>query len=230
MRLVNEIVKGNYADIFNIEGFFQLENIRVPEYQRPYRWKPKTVTQLIEDIRTFNNKPNYRFGSIVIHCNQIEEDFTKKIYLDIVDGQQRYTTIRLLIHALYDLTNNNVKYSQSTQKLLNGLNIKLQKVEIKYSNKQEAENIYNNYLLLKRSIQNFDDKIIQNFIKKFEVVVFFIHDETEAFQFFDSQNSRGKDLYPHDLLKAFHLRELGKEEVAVQSEIVENWRHMIVKG
>lgn len=33
-------------------------------------------------------------------------------------------------------------------------------------------------------------------------------DISEAFQFFDSQNARGKALYPHDLLKAYHLREM----------------------
>jgi hypothetical protein len=30
----------------------------------------------------------------------------------------------------------------------------------------------------------------------------------EAFQLFDSQNTRGKELDPHDLLKAYHLREM----------------------
>ena len=31
---------------------------------------------------------------------------------------------------------------------------------------------------------------------------------SEAFQLFDSQNTRGKELDPHDLLKAYHLREM----------------------
>lgn len=39
-----------------------------------------------------------------------------------------------------------------------------------------------------------------------EVVVLKVNTETEAFQLFDSQNTRGKALYPHDLLKAYHLR------------------------
>lgn len=218
-----ENVAENYADIYSVEQFIQLKNIRIPEYQRPYKWKAKTVLQLVKDIRRFNDKPHYRFGSIVLHCNKITEDFKERKYFDIVDGQQRYTTLRLLIHALYDLTKGNEKFSSSTQKLLIDLNDSLNQIEINYTNKQAAENIHNNYLVLKRSIQNFDDNIIQNFIKKFEVVVFLIHDETEAFQFFDSQNSRGKDLYPHDLLKAFHLRELVGEEIERQTEIVENW-------
>ena len=35
-----------------------------------------------------------------------------------------------------------------------------------------------------------------------------LSDISEAFQFFDSQNARGKDLEAHDLLKAYHLREM----------------------
>ena len=41
-----------------------------------------------------------------------------------------------------------------------------------------------------------------------EVIVITVDKESEAFQLFDSQNSRGKALYPHDLLKAYHLREM----------------------
>ena len=41
-----------------------------------------------------------------------------------------------------------------------------------------------------------------------EVVVLTVTELTEAFQLFDSQNTRGKALYPHDLLKAYHLREI----------------------
>ena len=41
-----------------------------------------------------------------------------------------------------------------------------------------------------------------------ELIVVITSDVSEAFQFFDSQNARGKALYPHDLLKAYHLREM----------------------
>src|SRR5699024_2176425 len=48
-------------------------------------------------------------------------------------------------------------------------------------------------------------------------------DEDEAFQFFDSQNFRGKALRPHDLLKAFHLREMVATRTAEQRAVVEQW-------
>lgn len=50
--------------------------------------------------------------------------------------------------------------------------------------------------------------------------------EQEAFQFFDSQNSRGKALDPHDLLKSFHLREMTKESKEDKVKIVSDWENV----
>lgn len=49
---------------------------------------------------------------------------------------------------------------------------------------------------------------------------------SEAFQFFDSQNARGKELYPHDLLKAFHLREMDDVSEAETGKIVNEWEQI----
>lgn len=213
----------NRAEIYSIQDFIGLEKIRIPEYQRPYKWTSKNVMQLIDDIHTFRKKTNYRFGTIVIHENELTDDNQDVIYNDIVDGQQRYTTLRLLIYAIHQQIKGNNKYQSSTQKLVTDLKDKLDAIEIKYSNKTSIENINQNYQLIKRSIQHFDDATISSFVTKFQVVVFFIHNETEAFQFFDSQNSRGKDLYPHDLLKAYHLREFDISDRVAQTKIVDHW-------
>lgn len=213
----------NKAKIYNIRDFIQLKKIRIPEYQRPYKWGDKSVLQLLEDIYTFRNKPKYRFGTIVIHEHELTEEGNIQEYYDIVDGQQRYTTLRLLIKALCKHVLDNLKYQPNTQSELKKLQEELDGIKISYSNKKSIENIHKNYLLIRRNLHNFDDRTIYNFIHNFEVVVFFIQDETEAFQFFDSQNSRGKDLYPHDLLKAFHLREFDKTELEAQDQIVEYW-------
>lgn len=41
-----------------------------------------------------------------------------------------------------------------------------------------------------------------------ELIVVITEDLSEAFQFFNLQNARGKNLYPHDLMKAYHLLEM----------------------
>ena len=219
----------NRADIYNIQDFICLKDIRIPEYQRPYKWGEKSVIQLLDDILTFRNKSNYRFGTIVIHENTLTENNVKTLYNDIVDGQQRYTSLRLIIYALFENSLSNSNLQSSTKTILSELKAKLSKIEIRYRHKESIEQINKNYQLIKRSIQHFDDRTIFNFITKFQVVVFFISDETEAFQFFDSQNSRGKDLYPHDLLKAYHLREFDKNETEIQTKIVDHWEKYSTK-
>ena len=47
----------------------------------------------------------------------------------------------------------------------------------------------------------------------------------KAFQFFDSQNSRGKALSPHDLLKSYHLREMNDESESDKIEIIQAWEN-----
>ena len=54
-----------------------------------------------------------------------------------------------------------------------------------------------------------------------------IDDVSEAFQFFDSQNARGKDLEPHDLLKAYHLREMNRTSTEQERlDTVREWENM----
>ena len=53
---------------------------------------------------------------------------------------------------------------------------------------------------------------------------------SEAFQFFDSQNARGKALYPHDLLKAYHLREMSDISEEETERVVKEWEHVSQSG
>lgn len=216
-------MKDNIAEIKSIEDFLSMEAIRIPEYQRPYKWTSKNVLQLVDDIHTFRHKSHYRIGTIVIHINNINENGVERISYDIVDGQQRYLTLRILIYALQKQISDNPRYQNHTKELVNATYNCLKKVPITFRHKVSIENINSNYKTIQRAIQHFDDQTIVQFIKNFQVVVFFIYDETEAFQFFDSQNSRGKDLYPHDLLKAFHLREFDSSEKSIQHEIIDQW-------
>jgi hypothetical protein len=65
------------------------------------------------------------------------------------------------------------------------------------------------------------------FFNKCELVEVILQDISETFQFFDSQNARGKDLEPHDLLKAFHLREMNQSSTEKErQETVAKWEEM----
>ncbi|WRB75637.1 DUF262 domain-containing protein [Helicobacter pylori] len=98
-----------------IKEIFQAEGYSIPNYQRDYAWKDKNFKDLWEDLEEaieYNKKGQGHFiGTMVVAKN---ED-NKKLY-DIIDGQQRTTTIFML---LYVLTNEqNEKDKQETRKYL----------------------------------------------------------------------------------------------------------------
>jgi hypothetical protein len=43
------------------------EHLKIPEYQRPYKWNTKHVNQLISDLLTFRDKKEYRLSSFCLH-------------------------------------------------------------------------------------------------------------------------------------------------------------------
>lgn len=130
---------------------------------------------------------------------------------NIVDGQQRVITIFLLAYCLSNR---------------NKLNMKIDFSKFSFDNKISQNNIKVNYSIIDKRIEEFDNFIIEFFLNRCELVKVVIDDVQEAFQFFDSQNARGKDLEPHDLLKAFHLREMSKSTEDDKIKVVEEWENL----
>lgn len=182
------------AEIKSINELLKME-IDIPDYQRPYKWTIQNIEELLGDISTIINQAGlyrtpfkYRVGTIILHENEHG-------IFDVVDGQQRIISLLLIKQCI----ETGVKCPISKKK---------------FSNKITQTNIHDNYMFIREwfSLKNKDDK--KNFIRAFdeilEVVVISVEKVSEAFQLFDSQNTRGKSLDPHDLLKAYHLREMKK--------------------
>lgn len=204
------------TEILTIGKFLDNPNLDIPNFQRPYKWKIKNVVQLIEDIERFKNKPSYRIGTIVIYK---EGDKYK-----IVDGQQRTVTF-LLMHKII---------KSKLLSIENTLRNQAENIQIfpaTFSNDISKKNIQDNYREIERRLAFVSEEYINFFYNKCEITYFVIDDISEAFQFFDSQNARGKDLEPHDLLKAFHLREINTDIVnpAQLERIVDTWEEMETK-
>ena len=72
---------------------------RIPQYQRPYKWVNEQVEQLWDDVFDAyeNNVDNYFLGSVITAKNSDESG-----YIDVVDGQQRLTTLMILFCVLRD--------------------------------------------------------------------------------------------------------------------------------
>jgi len=73
---------------------------QIPVYQRPYKWGDDEVDKLWDDILESyrNEEPNYFLGSIIT-----AKSGNGSKYLDVVDGQQRLTTLIILMATIRDL-------------------------------------------------------------------------------------------------------------------------------
>ena len=92
----------------NIMGLFQdkKSDFLIPDYQRPYAWNETECDTLWDDLfdfafpeenfDNFNEEEEYFLGPIVTFLNK---DTNK---LEVIDGQQRLTTLMLLLRAFYD--------------------------------------------------------------------------------------------------------------------------------
>jgi uncharacterized protein with ParB-like and HNH nuclease domain len=205
--------------IITVQDVITNNGLNIPEYQRPYKWTLKNVNQLIDDIFTHKQKSSYRLGTLVIHKEQKDG----KTISNIVDGQQRTISLSLIAYAIYE---NFQKEIQEDAQLKSIDFDKLKILNIPFQSDITLFNIQNNYREISRRIRQFDISSIRFFFEKCELVQIELDDISEAFQFFDSQNSRGKDLEPHDLLKAFHLREMQNISTAEKLKAVEAWEEM----
>ena len=75
---------------------------KIPQYQRPYKWEDEQVDQLWDDVyEAFQNEDiNYFLGSIITAKPRDDE---KSAYVDVVDGQQRLTTLMIMFCVIRDL-------------------------------------------------------------------------------------------------------------------------------
>lgn len=189
--ILNNIGEINMKDIYS-------KNIKIPFYQRPYKWKLENVRYLCEDIKNSFTKSNnkYLLGNIILHEENDE--------LNIVDGQQRLTTVALILKSL----------GEEINFLENKINI----------NSKEA--LKRNYNFIKSYFSNFEraDDLIEFILNNLVVTYIKTKDLDEAFKFFDTQNSRGKKLDDVDLLKNHHFMHLGDVDISIQKQIAKEWK------
>lgn len=178
------------ADILRIHEL-KFTKFRIPDYQRPYVWSIKETRQLWDDILASMKarKSDYRIGTIILHHNKGSNS------LDIVDGQQRLTTLTLLMHLL----------NGEGQTLVS--NPFLQQKQFLHTD--SVANIQNNATELKQWIAEELTEcysLLHYILHDCSVVQISVSNISEAFQMFDSQNGRGMTLEAYNLLKAFHIR------------------------
>ena len=219
----------------------------IPVYQRNYDWKKEQCEQLFNDLVEVceNNFRSHFLGSIVSIYNFGGES---KEYL-IIDGQQRITTLSLLLLAVHNLLNKNEIQTKGLNKekireeyLINkwakgAKKIRLKPVELDneafsklFGDREDyilASNITKNYLYFEDRIKKLDISIDDLFsaIEKLIIVDIELKEgEDDPQLIFESLNSTGLSLSQADLVRNFILM---KETLEKQKEFYYNYWHKI---
>ena len=180
------------AEIISVDDLLN-RNLDIPDYQRPYKWTIRNIDDLLSDITNaitdserYRNGFKYRIGTIIVRKNENSG-------FDIVDGQQRIISLCLLKYTLNPDFSCSILEKEFTDRITRN------NIQINY------KHIYEWFHLKGTDVKN---AFFHAFSDILEVVFICVEKTAEAFQLFDSQNARGKELDPHDLLKAYHLREM----------------------
>lgn len=185
------------ADVVSAEELFAAgegPKLRIPTYQRPYAWEAEQVAALCRDVLAAKSsgRREYPVGTLVLHENGE--------WLDVVDGQQRLTTLCLLARKDSGWTLEVESGGRSFGKL-----------------SEDAGKTLLGEVRAKIGEETFLE--VQGYLRQCTFVRITVRDVEEAFQLFDTQNGRGKPLTPANLLKAYHFHELERGGPGGRSEV-----------
>lgn len=209
----------------------------VPVYQRNYSWQKKQCEKLFKDIENIimNNFESNHFIGTIVYIDGVKKFFYQDCI--IIDGQQRITTIMLLLKAIFDISNelnedkgslkNNIKEWYLLHKDKEDDNIKLKLCKDDFNNWKnllhnkideinKASDIYLNYKLFISLLQKSKFSINEIFdaMCKLEVVYIMLEKSEAPQLIFESLNSTGLSLTQGDLIRNYLLmnQEYKKQE------------------
>lgn len=235
----------------NLLEFIKKSNqFSIPIYQRLYSWTEKECGRLWNDIMTVGSKniPSHFIGSIM-YIEKGLYQISKQEPLLVIDGQQRLTTISLLLEALARKIGDNEVEGFSARKirnyyLINSLetgdrkyklllsqndrNTYISIIEQREYPKESSIRIKNIFEYFTSKIDKLSENDIQNLclglLKLFIVDISLNRDQDNPQLIFESMNSTGKDLSQADLIRNFMLMRL---EGDIQKRLYEDyWRPM----
>lgn len=184
---------------------------RIPEYQRPYVWGKDQINDLLDDIsfaQQNDDKSEYFLGSIVFQTKTNDSGNYQED--DLLDGQQRLTTLFLIIAVIRDLTENEQLKTTCKEIIYqdkNEFNNTPERIRIIFDIREEVKEFVNKFIKvnagltninnLKQELENTKDLSIKNMITAIiEIQAYFKGTETNFIEnFFKYLNNKVLMIY-----------------------------------
>ncbi|TDM41330.1 DUF262 domain-containing protein [Macrococcoides canis] len=248
-------------------SLFQRSSVyKVPRYQRAYVWTEKNWSELLADINFTVNIDDINWshflGTIVL--NNIDKQLGNRkdpgiINFEIIDGQQRITTLFILFNAISrhlmeletEEATNRAKYIHSTYiSAMKSNSKKIPKIEnediekdileiIDYSRYLETDKISNKNSLIKPykyylnflSSKTFEETdIFLNKLLNINIVEIISEQEEEIYNIFEVLNARGQKLKQMELLKNHIMKYVHPREEAYIDHVKKKWNDIITRA
>lgn len=241
----------------SISQLLQNRSFGIDEYQREYKWEQKHIEELLSDLlATFQS--SHREGNGTTAASGYAEYFLGSIIVAmredkafLVDGQQRTTSLTLLLIHLYRLAD---EYGLRAKSALEPLIYSAPFGDLKFNldipertpvlralfageqyNGDGKEESVRTILDRYRDIEAFDladslgaglEVFIYWLIQKVGLIEIVADDDTEAYSIFETMNDRGKPLSPVDMVKAFLLAPIQEESVRTAAN--DRWKRTVM--
>jgi len=240
----------------SVKQLLQSQSFSIDEYQREYKWEKKHVEELLSDLQG-KFQSCYNEGDETSKVSSYEEYFLGSIIISkrngksyIIDGQQRITSLTLLLIFLYRIAETkNLKisetiapliYSDSFGKPKFNLDIpeRLPVIEALFRGEpfnpdgkdESIQNMYDRYSEIEAN-DLFDDlsNSLNHFIywlmDKVGLIEISTDNDNYAYAIFETMNDRGKPLSPVDMLKAYLLAPV--EDVELRKKANDIWKKQV---
>jgi len=191
----------------NVTLFDKGAHYVIPLYQRAYAWEDKEIVQLIDDIN--DSTGDYYIGSLVVAKIKGQEE-----QYEVVDGQQRLTTLYLLLHYLASRggwsreVGKTLAFScrpNSNYTLTHIQGLLLDRNSLADNEDRLEQSIMNGLKVIDQKFTTGDAIDVAAFIERLKSVILYrieVPEHTDLNRYFEIMNTRGEQLEQHDILKA----------------------------
>jgi hypothetical protein len=214
---------------------------RVPEYQRGYEWDEKNFEDLWADLQRVGERVEKHFmGNIILLTEGDQSE------LQIVDGQQRMTTISLFIMAIRDHKNRGGSHDKIIDDILESYKSgETQRRLTLYDDADDSDferiwnknvddlsgNIGDAYSFFRNKLEGYSQDelsaILDNIVQNLKVVRTKAEDPSLAYMIFQSQNERGVEVDPEVLIKARIFGEADRADDPADGKFIkERWKNV----
>lgn len=220
------------------------KKFKIPEYQRPYAWDEKQLEDFFYDFFYQSIEQKYFYGTILLNESSSDEDFD---VLDIVDGQQRLTTLIIFIsilikiieksnsnfnaslkkdiylqyHGIFKLVQNNLDNDFFQTYILGDDDGK----ELIATSSQKRLWFAKSHLINLIEKEKLNTERLEEILKiidKTEVLVYSVENSAEATLIFETTNDRGKSLSNLEKMKSFMMYKCFLSNQPNKNDLIKN--------